>query len=98
MAQCRESPLQESAGRNQAKPRQSSPPSAFLACEQWGRTIIYLLGIFHECYIFEDAHHVCDMTVIMVSLGGRNEKKWLASPAEKKQVNEGIAKLHNLNG
>jgi hypothetical protein len=73
-------------------------PHAFLACENWGRTIIYLLDIFHESYIFESAHHVCDMTVIMVSLGGRNEKKWLALPAEKKQVNEGIAKLHNLNG
>lgn len=50
-------------------------PSAFLACENWGRTIIYLLDTFHESYIFEDVHHVCDMTVIMVSLGERNQTK-----------------------
>jgi hypothetical protein len=70
----------------------------FLACEDWGRTIIFIFDLFNDSYDCRTAHHACDMTVIMVSLGGKNEKKWFALPAEKEQVNKGIADLHNLNG
>jgi hypothetical protein len=70
----------------------------YLAREDWGRTVQLVFDVFHDSYNFHDAHKAHDITVVIVSLGGRNEKHFYASLPQEEEVNGAIAKLHNLNG
>jgi hypothetical protein len=70
----------------------------YLAREDWGRTVQLVFDVFHDSYDFHNAHNAHDITVVIVSLGGRNEKHFCASGSDKEKVNREIAKLHNLNG
>jgi hypothetical protein len=70
----------------------------YLAREDWGTTIQLVFDVFHGLYEFNNAHDVHDMTVVIVSLGKRNEKRFFAPPSLEKEINKTIAMLHNLNG
>jgi hypothetical protein len=70
----------------------------YLAKEDWGRTMHLVFDLYHASYNFDKAHIADEMHVIMVSLGGRQERKWFASSSEAALVNKGIAALHNYNG
>lgn len=70
----------------------------YLAREDWDRSKNFVFDVFHASYDFDTAHHALKVTVIMVSLGGKKESKWLANPPLQTQVNEQIAQLHDSNG
>ena len=70
----------------------------YLAREDWDRCKNFVFDVFHASYNFDTAHHVLDITVIMVKLGEQKESKWLANPILKTQVNKSVAQLHESNG
>jgi hypothetical protein len=70
----------------------------YLAREDWGRTVHLVFDLYHASYNFHEAHVVDEMRVIMVTLGGKQERKSFASSSEAALVNDRIAKLHNYNG
>jgi hypothetical protein len=70
----------------------------FLASEDWGRTIHVVFDLYHTSYDFDTAHIAHKMHVVMVSLGGKQERKWFASSSDAEMVNKRIAELHNFNG
>ena len=70
----------------------------YLAREDWDRCKNFVFDVFHASYNFDTAHQAVEVTVIMVTLGGKKDSKWLANPILKTQVNEQIAELHESNG
>jgi hypothetical protein len=69
-----------------------------LATEDWGRTLHLVFDLHHTSYDFDTAHIAHEIHVVMVLLGGKKEKEWVALPREAEQVNNRIAQLHNFNG
>jgi hypothetical protein len=69
-----------------------------LATEDWGRILHLVFDLHHTSYDFDTAHIAHKMHVVMVSLGGKQERKWFASSSDAEMVNKRIAELHNFNG
>lgn len=76
----------------------SGAQTLYLAREDWGRTIQFVFDVFHASYDFTTAHGIHDIAVVVVSLGGKNERRWFASRPQQQEVNETVAHIHDLNG
>ena len=83
-----------SALRVQPSPTQRK----FLVNEKWTLLNIFVFDLYHEAYRSAAAHLPSQLPVIIVDYARKQTKASVASSFRRSEVNNGVAKHHNLNG
>lgn len=70
----------------------------YLAWEQWDTIDILVFDLWNDAYDFMTAHEPIDLPVVIVDFGRTNTRISIASPMYRREVNDGVAQHHRLNG